>query len=268
MQIPLEMLFTLLLNVMTVTCNANKEFDICYINLDTEVVRNMHMRNLFAVSNCSFTRFNAVNGVEVLAGKRKIDEYIRPHNLNISIYMPQYINIGPHFHGMIGCKLSHYLNLRRIEKTNSSKPVLVLEDDVDLEVDFIKRIETALRTAPKNWDLISVTEHFVKSYNVGNNTEFLSAADWFIECIFLVNGANSARKVANLIESQCRSDTPIDNFLGRQSQCKTIQVYGFNEKVAVQMRDSFKSTIPNSWPLNSKPLKNSLSSFIQKSLNN
>ena len=62
--------------------------------------------------------------------------------------------------GMVGCKLSHYLNLRRIEISRTKKPVLILEDDVDLEFNFVKKIESVLNKMPEDLDILLISGHY------------------------------------------------------------------------------------------------------------
>lgn len=259
------MFIQLLLTLRLLSCfelKPNEQFDICYINLEREKERNQHMINLLGASNCKFTRFNAIDGVEVLKDTKKLSEYCEVDKKDKFLDLLNYRNCSHRLMGMIGCKLSHYLNMRRIEKSRNTKPVLVLEDDVDLECDFVKQLEETLQHMPVNWDILCITEHLSADKKHKNN-KFIFKVRWFIEGIFVINGWKSAEKIANLIKSKCDSTTPIDSFLGNASSRNRISVFSVQNKLAVQMRRKFQSSIPSSWPLASKPLKNSLHDFIK-----
>lgn len=258
-----------LLQIAFISCDKfkiNSLFDICYVNLERESLRKNHMESLLSTVYCRFSRFNAVDGIDLLENKKSISYYLDPLGLsNIPINISKYSGIDKQLMGMVGCKLSHYINFRRIEKSNSAKPVLVLEDDIDLEADFVDIIEGAIKRAPKDWDIITLTEHYaVDGKKTSLNTPYLHRIGWFVETIYLVNGARSSKMIADLIELKCSRDCPIDTFLSNESIANTIQAYAFKEKLAIQLRSTFPSAIPNSDPLYPKPLKRSILSVMAK----
>lgn len=55
--------------------------------------------------------------------------------------------------GAIGCSLSHINLWKKVEK-KGDEMFIVLEDDCIIEKDFKQKLETILKEAPKDWDII------------------------------------------------------------------------------------------------------------------
>ena len=54
----------------------------------------------------------------------------------------------------IGCHLSHLIVLREIDASNTDRLVLGLEDDVDLNKFFVKKVENATGHLPRRWSVL------------------------------------------------------------------------------------------------------------------
>ncbi len=57
------------------------------------------------------------------------------------------------FNGACGCIASH-LSIWKLAKQNNYKSVLIIEDDCDLEEDFLNKFTSAYNEVPNDWDLL------------------------------------------------------------------------------------------------------------------
>lgn len=243
----------------------NKMFDICYINMDGEAKRNEHLKALLSVSRCKGQRFSAVNGKELIKDEKKFEKYLSSIKLDAKVDLTKYANLGNHQLGMAGCKLSHYLNYKRIEKTNSTKPVLILEDDVDLECDFVVKIEKALSNMPDGWEVLLITGHFrpENPQPCAPGSPVVKVGYFFELLGYIVNGSTVAKKLTNLIDCRCAPFMPIDLYFAHESTHKHLAVYAMKQKQAIQLRSRFPTAIPSSdSQIYSSPLVNSLGDFV------
>lgn len=109
-----------------------------YINLDRDVSRRARMEEELANSGIRAERIPAVAG-------RAVPDWLR------SFYDDR---LGP---GEVGCSASH-LTICRIIIERDLPFALILEDDARIENDCLSVIETALRVAPRGWDIIRLIE--------------------------------------------------------------------------------------------------------------
>jgi GR25 family glycosyltransferase involved in LPS biosynthesis len=244
---------------------SNSMFDICYINMDSEKKRNEHLKELFSASRCKGHRFAAVNGKDMIRNETLFRNHLASLKLDVKVNLTEYAKLSDNQLGMAGCKLSHYLNCKRIENTNSSKPVLILEDDVDLEWDFVEKIENALLKMPKDWEVLLITGHYnpISPQPCAPGSPIVKVGYFFELLGYIVNGSEAAKKLANLIESKCAPYVPVDLFFAHQSMNKNLAVYALKQKQAIQLRSRFPTSIPTSQDqIYSAPLLNSLSNFV------
>lgn len=270
------MLFTIVfasaLQITNSTFKPNESFDIYYVNLESEAKRRTHVETILSAANCNYSRFNAVHGKSLKSGVKKLEDYTSPLGL-FDISFPDFSDLPENWMGMVGCKLSHYILLRKIETLKSQKPILILEDDIDIDLDFVQKIETALIHMPSEWDILLVSPHF-NSFNqsfLNENptlqtelcTEYfkqnLSRVKCFFETSgFIVNGANAAKKIADLILTKDLKNCPIDLFLSGEAENQNLIIYALNEKLVIQLTDVFCTSISTSSKIAQLKLCNSL----------
>jgi glycosyl transferase family 25 len=109
-----------------------------YINLDRDAHRRTRLEEEFASARLRAERISAVDG-------RAVPEWLRhfyDHRLSA---------------GEIGCSASH-LVIYRMMIERGLPFALILEDDARLEKDCLAAIETAVKVAPRDWDVIRLIE--------------------------------------------------------------------------------------------------------------
>ena len=244
----------------------NELFDICYINLLKESKRKEHLEKMLTTANCSFVRFNAINGVAVMGGIQKLEDYEKESILKSHIDLSRFNSLRKDQYGMIGCRFSHYLNLRRIEHSNlTNKPVLILEDDVDLECDFVSKIDDSLICLPTDWDICLISPfHSKHKEHVDFGDNKTVKIGYFYECLgYIVNGSKSAKKIADIIDQHCSPLGPVDLFLAYEAIKGSINVYALRESQCRQMQEIFVSSISTSQVMGTKiVLRDSLYNYV------
>ncbi|KAI5187043.1 hypothetical protein NEHOM01_1888 [Nematocida homosporus] len=230
---------------------ANKSFDIVYINLAKHTSKKQYIERMLNYANCSFIRFNAVDGQEIYARTKTLQEYsngmpIRPTNRSIRS------RINAANAGRAGCHLSHLLVLKTVAMSDSTKPVLILEDDIDLDTLFVAKIEEALANPPDHWDIILLGGMFHTAWWGHPANKHLRAGK-YQACLhaYLVNGSKSAHKIAEAIDKKDCPGRPVDLIIETAFRDDPdFKAYCFDPMIAVQRRDLFESsiTLPSTTP--------------------
>jgi GR25 family glycosyltransferase involved in LPS biosynthesis len=140
----------------------------------------------------------------------------------------------------IGACISHIMAVEEI-RHNEYGPTLIFEDDVVLETDFAKKLETVLYALPEDWDVAALSW-----FPSGDGAEFRSvnqhwqkftAGDvWGQDC-YLVNGAKGAEAIMNCI-------TPVRSHIDRMfwESCRDERMNGyFIKKQFVKQGGGFPS---------------------------
>ena len=120
----------------------NPNIKIFVINLEKSIDRWKYI-NKQNNQNLNLVKFNAING-----------NHINKNNIKKLIDNKSYLykNIDKN-RGEIGCALSH-LNIWEIFKKSNDKYIIIVEDDVIFEQNLYKKINTYMKNAPKDWDII------------------------------------------------------------------------------------------------------------------
>jgi GR25 family glycosyltransferase involved in LPS biosynthesis len=248
---------------------ANRSFDIVYLNLERHEGKKLHIERMLKYANCSFTRFNAVDGQGLCSNNKSIMEYtngigIAPTDDSIRQ------RIDARNAGRAGCHLSHLIVLRGIDASGKDRPVLILEDDVDLDVSFAEKVEDVIASPPEKWDIILLGGMFKKRWWAHSRNKRLVDGR-YQACLhaYLVNGAKSARRLADAIDTTRCPGRPVDVIIERTFRNdQSFAFYCFSPMIAVQRRDLFESdiTIPSSAPFYRKLAMNLFSSEFLRPL--
>ncbi len=116
------------------------KYSVVVINLDADVERLAHMRAQLARLELDYVRFSALRGS------------------NLPALLTPYFPIGtPLTAGEIGCYASHLAICRLLVAGEIEGPALVLEDDVGITDDFPRLLDTILRTLPRTWDIVRLS---------------------------------------------------------------------------------------------------------------
>lgn len=112
------------------------------INLDRSADRLAFMREQADRLGLSFTR---------IRGQDK--------NTDLPSWIYSQFSGAPLPPGKIGCYASHLIALRKFVETKH-EALILLQDDVTLEEDFLVTSEAAIASAPPGWDLIQLATNF------------------------------------------------------------------------------------------------------------
>lgn len=239
------MIFLFLLELSSIFCSekfANQSFDIIYINLKRSNDRNEHMEKLLKYAKCSFSRFEAIDGEALITRDRETLERIK-----IIARIEDYLKEGKNdivFGCMLGSLLSHILVYNKIVNSQSPKPVLVLEDDVDLDVNFVEKLENIFSKNMQDWDilLLSGENLYVENEDPLVIPEIKKVSSFYLNHAYVINGSKAVTKTISFLNNVCYFDS-IDILLSIGICINNLQVYATIPELAIQMRDKFKSTI-------------------------
>jgi GR25 family glycosyltransferase involved in LPS biosynthesis len=71
--------------------------------------------------------------------------------------------------GEVGCYLSHVHYFKKA--LNSEIPVLVIEDDIKINKDILKKIDAVLKKAPKDYEILHIGFSYHESFDVNYKVE-------------------------------------------------------------------------------------------------
>jgi glycosyl transferase family 25 len=142
---------------------------IYYINLDRRPDRDNNVKTELGKINYNgpVERISAVDGRKLII-KDLLDELITSEGKNDALNK----NAGLYYimtPGAIGCALSHRnLATKIIEEMSDNNYVLILEDDVVLEDDFMNKLNKYIKDMPK-FDMLFIGYHMKQNKMVGDS---------------------------------------------------------------------------------------------------
>lgn len=149
--------------------NDNNEMfsKIIYINLDHRKDRNQNV--LKELDNANITwdkydleRLSAINGKD-LTNNNIPDNLITQSGKDVAFNKK--LNYPYMSKGAIGCALSHY-NIYISILNSSNERTLILEDDIIVDKDFIKKLESYKDDIPDDFDILWIGYHDSEDLNV------------------------------------------------------------------------------------------------------
>tara|TARA_B110000046_G_scaffold11430_1_gene11331 strand:- start:779 stop:1597 length:819 start_codon:yes stop_codon:yes gene_type:complete len=204
-----------------------------YINLTRRPDRNRHCLQHLArhVSTATLTRFEAIDGSAAgLAADPRLFVFYdteENHKWDPSISWFRHHRLSA---GEIGCCLSHRTLWEKLHADNTG-PVLVFEDDAVLHPDFHREFGTAYTALPPDWDIFYVGYILPAG---GLRVEPVRDRVHRVTFVFGTYGyVLSVRGVAKLM-SQLPIDRPIDNFLGKLTECGVLTGYAVYPPIVQQ----------------------------------
>lgn len=124
------------------------------INLKKDIERYNNLSKLLKNVNIDFTRFDAIDGKNVL------NEYDKHINLKFKHFIPK---------SVLGCMLSHAVLSEYIYKNDENDYALILEDDIIPNFKDKRIIDKEISKAPKDWDIILLFCQGLCDYNKNTN---------------------------------------------------------------------------------------------------
>ena len=183
--------------------NEQQTYENVYlINLNSRPDRLNYMTEILNEIGQPFTRIEAVNGKELLESCKD-----RPMS---SIY-PKIVYTCKDFlrdnsedkckPGEVGCWLSHlkiyFQIVENFEKTGRDNPTLILEDDIDMELDFKFLVKDLVTKLPSNWELFYPGYHDPKFIRRVNR-DIASIGQYWGTFSYVVRNVNVAKKLIQL----------------------------------------------------------------------
>jgi len=214
------------------------------------------------ILNLTYRRFSAVDGIEFLKNQTYADRYSFLRQTRI-IYSRE--TLSP---GQIGCLLSYLALLKEIADSNTRLPVLVLEDDVDLQVDLLKTILTTIPTLQPEWDILLGGYCCLTKYRSRNLAELGPNPTHRVKKFAtthcqVFHNSTIAKKIYQKL-NQMKLDKPIDMVLHDLTFSKFLNVFALQYQIAIQQRDLFKSDIEKSIGYSKIRLRSSLRNLISQ----
>lgn len=158
------------------------------LNLDSRKDRLEHSEKLLRALNLPFERISSYDGRGIYHDQIEnfsFDPEIRYRVSNLK----RDVDLGIETAGRICCWLTHlhsYLRaIRWYRMTGLSRPVLILEDDIDLEADFKNLLRDRMQRLPSDWEMFFMGVYYEKkckqlSKIFANCLEFYGAQSYVI----------------------------------------------------------------------------------------
>ena len=196
---------------------------IYYINLDRRPDRNENIKN--EINKINFNgpveRIPAVNGIE-LDIHNLSDELIKPEGKKDAMDKNGglYYIMTP---GAIGCALSHYnVATKIIEEMSDTDYVLILEDDVILEDDFMNKLNKYMQEMPP-FDILLIGYHMKQNKIVGDS--FYDKPDKSWGTFGFVTNKKGSHELLNLFPIKYQVDTEMHKLYNNDN----LMVYSLKE---------------------------------------
>ncbi|CAE7780160.1 ech-6 [Symbiodinium sp. CCMP2592] len=125
-----------------------------FINTDSSTARRAHIEQQAKDLGLPLQRFRAIDTTDIASGRFDA-AYVSRQGLD-----PLLLSSGPDrsINGTVACFVSHASLMEQIARNYSEDRVaLILEDDVLLPTDLLRRVRHVLECAPSDWSLLKVS---------------------------------------------------------------------------------------------------------------
>jgi GR25 family glycosyltransferase involved in LPS biosynthesis len=122
------------------------------MNLEKNKNRNENMIKMLDYLQLKYSRFNAVNGLELKSNRNYLKQFDESKYLKFN-FSSQNFNSKISY-GTVGYWLSDLLLFKKISLLKTNYATVIFEDDIDIEENFTESVNNALANAPSDWDLI------------------------------------------------------------------------------------------------------------------
>lgn len=226
--------------------------------MDINVERRIHMEKLLNFLNVTYRRFPAVNGPQFSLDSDYLNRYVQAKNIR-KIFKRYSIGTSV-TDTQAGCYMSHLLALIDIAETKTTKPTILLEDDVDMEVNALEIISNTITTLPDDWQwLLCGYCCFEVRRNVSENV--FEVQSYVVATCQVVRNASVARYVAQQLDTHFIWQ-PVDHRYSYLAYTHVLKTYALTNPVMIQRSDLFKSGNKGSLPFFGGELKISLADFL------
>jgi GR25 family glycosyltransferase involved in LPS biosynthesis len=223
------------------------------INLDRRIDRLSHVLKMLGYLRLPYTRFSAIDARKIREEMKKFD---RRTNFIRNISSINKVN------GATGAWQSHLQIYFKIvgEASKNDRPVLILEDDLDMEVNTSSLLQKALSILPNDWEMFFLGHSRMSCKKVYENN--ICRAHLFT-CTFayVIRNSTVAKK---LIKWSNTERTQVADLYWQEYIVKDLLVAyaAYPNHIIIQDRVNFGTDI-TSGPLTAMKLQNPLSKMIQ-----
>jgi GR25 family glycosyltransferase involved in LPS biosynthesis len=210
------------------------------INLTKNTDRLQNVKSMYAASDLvafPFNRFNAIYGRDVdinlwltdttiVELKKVEDRKYRTHHHQLT-------------YGGVGCFLSHYTLALNLANDIKNEYYIVLEDDINIVKDTYAKIESYVKNAPDDWDILLFG--YFRLSDVKVKTDYMKPKGFWGMQGYIIN-KKGASKLVNEVDAQ-RIDGQVDSYLSRMQQQGKINIYATREQLVYSNELSNKTNI-------------------------
>ncbi len=209
--------------------------DIWYINMDRSTERRDYMRAQIQDlgPKVPFYRWPGVDGhklTETDYNQLEVPAWARPE---FTVEARQKIRKGE-----IGCYLSHLTLLQHLATLSvpPHKGHLILEDDIEIDPEFFKRVEKAFHHVPTDWDILTfgITEKG-RNPHVINVKNHIGRTVWMNNDFAYLVKHSSLQKI---IDQVAVIREPFDTTLGRASKLGHLNIYSYVPPLVVPRKQN------------------------------
>lgn len=227
--------------------------EVFYINLDRNKNRAKHMESLLDfVGIKNRRRFPGVDSKEIFKNSTYLKSFIQFNNVKFN-YQKQKKNAAfsiklkgdaPITH-RTGNWLSFLFLFKEIASLLSDHWFLVLEDDIDLEFNFVDMLINSIKKAPKDWEILLCGYENMGSKKKKQlsplSKKVWIATEYFV-CLhcFILRNSKIATIVANKLDFPVFTSAT-DHAISGLIKTENLQVYALIHQLSLQRRDIFDS---------------------------
>ena len=174
------------------------------------------MQTLLTFTNLNYHRFRAVDGAKLFTNTSTSYLSTFNHSSNIRLDFTSRtmeLNKSPMRSGEIGCWLSYLFLMREFAEKQYSQPLVILEDDIDIDVNFSRYIQHTIDSAPADWDILLCGYCCLIATNYKSET-LRSAKSYYATHCFIIRNASTAARIANRLDVE-RITSPVDRYFSR-----------------------------------------------------
>lgn len=216
----------------------------------------------------NYRRIRGVNSKKLYKNSNYLNEFDQAKNIKLDLESHKKIFFKEDDLHRTGNWLSFLFLFKDLASLSSSQPFLILEDDIDLKIDFVPLFLKSLQVAPMDWELLLCGYEHHRS-NKNKHIQQASKKIWipteFFVCTHCMIVRNSS--IANRIASQL--DVPVFNsatdlVINSLIFSKNLIVYASKEPMSSQRRDIFFSNSKNPGNIPKYKLQNSAVELMNK----
>lgn len=234
--------------------------------MDRNKPKRDHMEQLLRFSGLNYNRFSAVDGMELFRNKSYLSTLTNSSQLKEKLSMTD-----GQLRGQTGCWMSHSVLLSQIANSNTNRPTVILEDDVDLDINFKDIIIDSIVNLPRDWDVLlcgycclqpkfSLAEYYFFSQP---NWHIFPVGSYFATHCQVVRNSSTARRLYEKIKLPLK-DTAVDSVFSNLAYNGEFKFYALKHLAAIQRRDLFTGDIPTSGRLTQDYLAYSMIDLMRK----